>query len=146
MPLSSLIVLTIIYYYNVLFDLLNFLTIEHKYMPVGAVYSVNSYVFMFIMLRLTFLLQYLEPLLGLSVQVLQVLRPAALNENILLVVLGGPVVDGQPLLVFIPFRASCSNDRENRRQMLLSYSIKHNLLFVIYCRACASRRIVVISL
>ncbi len=56
---------------------------------------------------LTFLLLYFEPLLGLNVQVLQVLWPAALNENILLVVLRGRVVDGQSLLVFIPLWASC---------------------------------------
>lgn len=36
---------------------------------------------------LTFLLLYLESLLSFSVQVFQVLRPAALNEDILLVVL-----------------------------------------------------------
>lgn len=82
-------------------------------MPV-SVNSMNYYIFIFIVMCLTFLLQYLEPFLGLSVQVLQVLWPAALNENILLVVLRGPVVDGQPLLVFIPLRASCWKNREDK--------------------------------
>lgn len=60
---------------------------------------------------MTFLLQDLEPLLGLDVQVLQVLRPAALNENILLVVLGSGEVNRQPLRVFIPLQASCKDDK-----------------------------------
>lgn len=108
MPLFSMIVLTIMYCTTMCHKLciVNVLCIKHKYMPV-SVYSMNYYVFIFIVMCLTFLLQYLEPFLGLSVQVLQVLWPAALNENILLVVLRGPVVDGQPLLVFIPLRASC---------------------------------------
>jgi len=63
---------------------------------------------------LTFLLQDLEAFLGLGVQVLQVLRPAALDENILLVVLGGSVVDRQPLLVSVPFRASCWDSGEKK--------------------------------
>lgn len=56
---------------------------------------------------LTFLLLYLESLLSFSVQVFQVLRPAALNENILLVVLWGCIMDCQPLLVFIHLGTSC---------------------------------------
>lgn len=59
---------------------------------------------------MTFLLQYLESLPGFGVQVLQILWPAALNENILLVVLGSGVVNGQPLLVVSPLQASCNND------------------------------------
>lgn len=81
-------------------------------MPFG-VYSVSSYV---LVLPLTFLLLYLEPLLGLSVQILQVLWPAALNENILLVVLGGAVVDGQPLLLFIPLWASWGQEERDREK------------------------------
>lgn len=61
---------------------------------------------------LTFLLKYLESFLGFSVQVLQVLWPAALNENILLVVLRSRVVNGQPFLVIIPLQASCSGKTE----------------------------------
>lgn len=67
---------------------------------------------MFIVMCPTFLLYYLESFLGLSVQVLQVLWPAALNENILLVVLRSRVVDGQPFLVFGPLQASCSGKIE----------------------------------
>lgn len=59
-------------------------------------------------MSLTLLLKYLEAFLGFRVQVLQVLRPAAFNENILLVVLRGRVVDGQPLLVLVCLWASCS--------------------------------------
>lgn len=65
-------------------------------------------------MHLTFLLEYLQSLLSLNVQVLQILRPAALNENIFLVVLWGCVVDRQPLLVFIILWASCSDGGERR--------------------------------
>lgn len=61
-------------------------------------------------MSLTFVLEYLESLLSLGVQVLQVLWPAALNENILLVVLRCCVVNCQPLLVFITLRSGCWED------------------------------------
>lgn len=66
---------------------------------------------------MTFLLQDLESLLGLNVQVLQVLRPAAFNENILLVVLGSGEVNRQPLLVFSPLQASCIDNeiKQNKK-------------------------------
>lgn len=60
---------------------------------------------------LTFLLEYLESLLGLAVQVLQVLRPAPFDEHILLVVLRCCVVHGQPPLLLSPLQSSWQ--REN---------------------------------
>lgn len=68
---------------------------------------------------MTFLLQNLESLLGLDVQVLQILRPAALNEDILLVVLGSGEVNRQPLRVFVPLQASCN---DNRMKSMLNWS------------------------
>lgn len=47
----------------------------------------------------TILLKLLEPLLGLDVQVLQVVRPAPLDEHILLVVRRNLVVHGQPAVI-----------------------------------------------
>lgn len=64
-------------------------------------------------------------------QVLQILWPAALDKNILLVVLRGPVVDGQPLLVFIALWASCGKTKktlisfsDNKLFAIVSYSFK----------------------
>ena len=65
--------------------------------------------------RRTFLLQDLEALLGLGVQVLQVAGAVPLDEHVLRVVLGGPVVDRQPLLLLMPPGAGCGVGRRRRK-------------------------------
>lgn len=89
---------------------------------------------------LTFLLLYLESLLSFSVQVFQVLRPASLNENILLVVLRGCIMDCQPLLVFIHLGTSCWYNKKNSKGQIylvfytfkcLKFTKKNGLNFVM---------------
>lgn len=84
---------------------------------------------------LTFLLLYLESLLGLRVQVLQVLRPAAFDKNILLVVLRCCVVHGQPLLVLSPLQSSCSGESIGENERPTQMSILSYLVPFFHCQS-----------